>query len=134
MFRTTPIAELYVLQTLCDEQESEIGRLSGRVEQLNEARSEQARQLAEARLRVQSISKERQGERERELRQLQDQQSHNKEIEQEVRVHYGCMVFSLQCVCYSLAHSEQQSSGYCRMLQQMALQGRQKGKLPVIMT
>lgn len=89
------------------------------MEQLNEARSEQARQLAEARLRVQSISKERQGERERETRQLQDQQSHTRELEQEVRLHYGyrCLVFSLQCVCYSLAHSEQQLRGYCQILQ-----------------
>lgn len=84
---------------------------------MNEARSEQARQLAEARLRVQSISKERQGERERELRQLQDQQSHTREIEQEVRIHFGCVVFSLQCVCYSSAHFEQQSRDYCWMFQ-----------------
>lgn len=79
--RTAAIASF---QSLCGEQESEIGRLSDRVEQLNEARSEQARQLAEARLRVQSVSKERQGEREREVKQLQDQLRQTREVEQEV--------------------------------------------------
>ena len=73
-------------QTQCGEQEEEIRRLSGRVEQLNEARSEQARQLAEARLRVQTAaSKERQDRGERE-QQMQEQLSQAREIEQQVCV------------------------------------------------
>ena len=60
-------------------------RLTTRVEELNGARSEQARQLAEARVRVQSTAgRERRGEAEgrRELQQLQEQLSRAKEIEQ----------------------------------------------------
>ena len=72
-------------------------RLSGRVEQLSEARSEQARQLAEARLRLQSgAGRERKGEGEKggggggreqehaQLRLLQEQLSQAREAEQKV--------------------------------------------------
>ena len=75
------------MQTQFSEQESELKRLSGRLEELNEARAEQARQLAEARLRVQSAaSKERrgEGERNRDLRQLQEQLDQAREITQQV--------------------------------------------------
>ena len=73
-------------------------RLSGRVEQLSEARSEQARHLAEARLRLQSgAGRERKGEGEKgggggggreqehaQLRLLQEQLSQAREAEQKV--------------------------------------------------
>ena len=78
---------LYSFQTQYGEQESELKRLSERLEELNEARSEQARQLAEARLRVQSAaSKERrgEGERSREMRQLQEQLTQARDTAQQV--------------------------------------------------
>lgn len=79
---------LYVyLQTRCREQESELMRLSSRVDELNEARSVQARQLAEARVRVQnSASKGTRGEAEekKELRELQEQLTHAKETQEKV--------------------------------------------------
>ena len=75
-------------QTQCVEQEKEVERLSVRLEELSQARSEQARQLAEARAKAQSSSvaaaaargrKEETREAEKELRELQDQLSKSRE-------------------------------------------------------
>ena len=70
------------------EQEKEVERLSVRLEELSQARSEQARQLAEARAKAQSSSvvaaaargrKEETREAEKELRELRDQLSKARE-------------------------------------------------------
>ena len=94
-------------QTQCGEQESELRRLSGRLEELNEARSEQARQLAEARLRVQSAAnKERrgEGERSRELRQLQEQLAQARDTAQQVRQTHLRLFVALLKYLYALLY------------------------------
>jgi chromosome segregation ATPase len=80
--------EMSSLKTQCMEQEKEVERLSVRLEELSQARSEQARQLAEARAKAQSSSvaaaaargrKEETREAEKELRELRDQLSKARE-------------------------------------------------------
>ena len=81
------LCALFPPQRRCGEQEECAARLTARVEELSEARSEQARQLAEARLRLQNeASRERKGSgsHERELRLLQQQLSQSRETEQQV--------------------------------------------------
>lgn len=87
----------HALQTQCKEQEEEVKRLSTRVNELSQARSDQARQLAEARVRVQSLSttttagsskekkeETREIEWKKQLGQLQEQLEKAREAEKKV--------------------------------------------------
>ena len=81
-----------MFQSQCEEQERRLGRLLLRVEELNESKAEQARQLADVRARAQSsaAAKEKREEakqeegRRRELTQLQEQLSRARDAEKKV--------------------------------------------------